>query len=68
MVSELNKWLENHRQFCDMQVEEIPWKHSKEWIFESHKFRHSSGGFFSIIGVTTSLTDKAQPQVETTAH
>lgn len=48
----IQKWLEITRRSCDMQVTEIPRSHSREWVFDGHRLRRTSGGFFSIAGVT----------------
>ena len=63
-TSEFERWLEDHRQFCDMEAEEISWQKSKEWNFEHRELRHLSGGFFSIVGVTIYLNDQEQTQLE----
>ncbi|MGB5136095.1 MAG: NDP-hexose 2,3-dehydratase family protein [Prochlorococcaceae cyanobacterium] len=47
----LLSWLELRRGSCDMTVQEIPWQHSREWHYSDGALRHSSGGFFSIVGV-----------------
>lgn len=62
--SEFKKWLGDHRQFCDMEAEEISWRQSKEWKFERDELRHLSGGFFSIVGATVYLNGKEQTQLE----
>lgn len=63
--SEFERWLDDHRQFCDMEAEEISWRKSKEWKFENHELRHLSGGFFSIVGATVYLNDEEeQTQLE----
>lgn len=63
-TSQLERWLEDHRQFCDMEAEEISWQKSKEWKFDERELRHSSGGFFSIVGATVYLNDKEQTHLE----
>ncbi|WP_019509273.1 NDP-hexose 2,3-dehydratase family protein [Pleurocapsa sp. PCC 7319] len=63
-TSELERWLEEHRQFCDMEAEEISWQRSKEWKFEDRELRHLSGGFFSIVGATVYLNDQEQTHLE----
>lgn len=45
-------WLEGHRLSCDMEVEEISWRVSREWVLEEGRLRHRSGGFFSIVGLS----------------
>jgi dTDP-4-dehydro-6-deoxy-alpha-D-glucopyranose 2,3-dehydratase len=55
-----NVWLETCRRDCDMQVEEIPWDASKEWSFDHHCLRHKTGGFFTIVGVRTTVNGEAQ--------
>lgn len=45
-------WLESHRRSCDMEVEEIPWRESREWVLEEGRLRHRTGGFFSIVGLS----------------
>jgi oxidase EvaA len=60
METQATRWLQSYREFCDMKVEEIPWRQSREWNFDGHRFRHKSGGFFSIIGATVCLNGKCQ--------
>ncbi len=47
----LLSWLDHRRQTCDMHVEEIPWRHSREWHYSDGALQHHSGGFFSIVAV-----------------
>ena len=63
-TSELDRWLEDRRQFCDMEAEEISWQKSEEWKFDDHELRHLSGGFFSIVGATVYLNGKEQTHLE----
>ncbi len=63
-TSELKRWLEYQRQFCDMEVEEISWQKSKEWKFEEDQLQHLSGGFFSIVGATVYINNKEQTHLE----
>lgn len=58
------RWLEAHRRDCDMQVEEIPWRASKEWSFDDHSFRHRTGGFFAVVGVRTYVDGAAQYRLD----
>ncbi len=51
-------WLENCRGLCDMQVEEIPWRESREWSFDGRRISHASGGFFRVVGATVLLDGK----------
>lgn len=37
-----------------MHVEEIPWRHSREWHYSGGALQHHSGGFFSIVAVEAS--------------
>lgn len=48
----LIEWLEAHRLSCDMEVEEISWRESQEWVLDEGRLRHRSGGFFSIVGIS----------------
>lgn len=48
----LTGWLEGHRLSCDMEVKEISWRKSHEWVMEEGCLRHRSGGFFSIVGLS----------------
>jgi oxidase EvaA len=50
----LLSWLESRRGLCDMTVREIPWQKSGEWRYCEGALQHSSGGFFSIVGVVAS--------------
>jgi oxidase EvaA len=47
----LLSWLDHRRRLCDMDVEEIPWRQSREWHYSGGALQHHSGGFFSIVGV-----------------
>ncbi len=47
----LSSWLERRRELCDMAVQEIPWRESREWAYRDGALRHHSSGFFSIVGV-----------------
>lgn len=52
MDAPIQQWLGDSRRASDMQISEIPRSRSLEWIFDGHRLRHTSGGFFSIVGAT----------------
>jgi dTDP-4-dehydro-6-deoxy-alpha-D-glucopyranose 2,3-dehydratase len=60
LETQVTRWLQSCRQLCDMQVEEIPWRQSREWDFNGHRFQHKSGGFFRVIGATVCFNGKRQ--------
>ena len=62
--SNLEKWLEKRRQSCDMEAYEISIHQSKEWKFDNGELRHSSGGFFSIVGTTVYVEGEEQTHLE----
>jgi len=51
-TNKLAGWLEVRRLFCDMEIKEISWRESHEWVMEEGHLRHLSGGFFSIVGLS----------------
>lgn len=54
----VSEWLQDCREFCDMQVEEIPWRQSAEWKFDGSHLSHKTGGFFRVVGATVLLEGK----------
>lgn len=51
---DLPSWLGARSECCDMQISEIAWRMSKEWVFDQGRLRHRTGGFFSVVGATLS--------------
>lgn len=58
------QWLEDARRACDMQVREIPRSHSREWVLDGQRLRHTSGGFFSIVGATLCTGGERQAHLD----
>ncbi|MDX1439612.1 MAG: NDP-hexose 2,3-dehydratase family protein [Rubricoccaceae bacterium] len=48
--SEIAEWLEASRRRCDMTVQQIPWRASREWHFDGSSLHHESGRFFRVVG------------------
>ena len=64
MMNSLNQWLDAKRRSCDMHVEQIPWSHSKQWVFNGHHLRHVDGAFFGVVGATLYVDGKRQAQLD----
>lgn len=64
METQVAKWLRRCRQLCDMQVEEIPWRQSREWEYNGHRLQHKSEGFFRVIGATVRFDGKRQSRFD----
>lgn len=67
MNTTLDQWLDMHRRNCDMEVREIAWQQSREWIVAEGRFRHQSGAFFSITGLSLDCPDSthiSQPIID----
>jgi dTDP-4-dehydro-6-deoxy-alpha-D-glucopyranose 2,3-dehydratase len=55
-------WLAGHCLSCDMDVKEISWKESLEWVLAEGHLRHISGGFFSIVGLSLETAQSVNVQ------
>lgn len=49
--ADLSAWLAWRTARCDMKVHEISWQSSEQWSLDQGRFRHRTGGFFSVTGV-----------------
>jgi dTDP-4-dehydro-6-deoxy-alpha-D-glucopyranose 2,3-dehydratase len=47
-----------------MQVSQIPRSRSTEWTCDGYRLRHTSGGFFSVVGATLSSGGKRQTHLD----
>lgn len=64
MEKQISSWLQDCRRLCDMRVEEIPWRQSKEWEFDGHQIYHKSKGFFRVVGATVCLDGKRRNRLD----
>jgi len=65
----LKKWLKENSTDCDLKAVSIPLKHCKEWDLKNGVIQHSSGRFFSVVGLQVksnrkSFTNVAQPMID----
>ncbi|MBI4455050.1 MAG: NDP-hexose 2,3-dehydratase family protein [Acidobacteria bacterium] len=56
-------WLDEVRAGCDMVVQRISLRDSKEWQARSGAIRHRSGGYFSVVGVDVSVEHRGGYQL-----
>lgn len=47
----LRDWLEERRAACRLSVRAIPWRECTAWRFEQGRLAHTTGGFFSVVGI-----------------
>lgn len=56
-MKNLMTWLSERRQTCSMTFRSIELAESKEWRLDGGKLKHTTGGFFSVGGITAEASD-----------